>query len=123
MPYRVVGRAGNRIEAALLESARRWGIDAATRYSRLIVAAMTAVDDAPALTGSREVPSVAGVRSLHLRSARRFVAREHRVGEPRHLIVYRVALDGVVEILGLVHDRMLLVEATRRARNAADARG
>lgn len=119
MPYRIVGRAEDRIGAVLLASARRWGIDAADRYNRLILAAMTAIGDAPALPGSREIPGVAGVRTLHLRSARRLVPADHRVGSPRHLMVYRVAPDGVVEILSLVHDRMLLVAAARRARNAA----
>ena len=71
MPYRVVGHAEDVIEAVLLESARRWGVDAAARYNRLIIAAMTAVDDAPTLAGSRNVPKVAGVRTIHLRSARR----------------------------------------------------
>lgn len=120
MPYRLVGRAEDRIDAVLLESARRGGIDAAARYNRLIIAAMTGVGDFPALPGSREVPKIAGVRTLHLRSARRLVAREHRVGEPRHLVVYRVAPDGVVEILSLVHDRMLLTRAARRALREAD---
>jgi hypothetical protein len=47
MAYRIVGRAEYRIEAVLLESARRWGIDAAVRYNRLITAAMTAIGDSP----------------------------------------------------------------------------
>jgi hypothetical protein len=29
-------------------------------------------------------------------------------------LIYRVAADGVVEILGLVHDRMVLSRAARR---------
>lgn len=120
MSYRLVGRAGDRIDAILLESARGWGIDAAARYNRLIIAAMTVLGDRPAPPGSREVPNVAGVRVLHLRSMRRLVAREHRVGEPRHLVVYRVAPDGAVEILSLVHDRMLLARAARRAQREAD---
>lgn len=119
MPYRLVGRAEDRIDAVLLESARRGGIDAAARYNRLIVAAMTAIGECPALPGSREVPKVAGVRTLHLRSARRLVAREHWVGEPTHLVIYRVAPDDMVEILSLVHDRMLLARAARRAQRQA----
>jgi toxin ParE1/3/4 len=45
---------------------------------------------------------------------RHLLARGDRVGEPRHLVVYRVAPDGVTEILSLVHDRMLLARAVRR---------
>jgi hypothetical protein len=41
---------------------------------------------------------------------------------PRHLIVYRLASDGVVEILGLVHDRMVLSRAARRFVRAAELR-
>lgn len=120
MPYRVVGHAEGKIEAALLESARRWGIDAAARYNRLIMAAMAAIGESPAMAGSRDVPGVVGVRTLHLRSVRRLVPRDYRVGQPRHLVVYRVAPDGVVEILSLVHDRMLLIQAAVRARRDAD---
>jgi toxin ParE1/3/4 len=119
LPYRLVGRAEDQIDAILLESADRWGIDAAARYNRLIIAAMTVVGESPALAGSRAVPKVTGVRTLHLRSARRLVARDHRVAEPRHLVIYRVAPDGVVEILSLVHDRMLLARAARRAQREA----
>jgi toxin ParE1/3/4 len=48
------------------------------------------------------------------------VAREHRGGEPRHLVIYRVAPDGVVEILSLVHDDIRLARAARRAQLEAD---
>jgi toxin ParE1/3/4 len=47
-------------------------------------------------------------------------ASQERVGSPRHIIVYRVAEDGLVEILGVVHDRMVLSRAARRAVRAAD---
>jgi len=115
VPYRLVGRAADRIDDILLESARRWGIDAAARYHRLVLAAITAVGECPTLPGSRDIPQIAGVRIDHLRSARRLVEREDRVAEPRHLVVYRLAPDGAVEILSLVHDRMLLARAARRA--------
>lgn len=82
--------------------------------------ALTAVADQPKIPGSYHVPRVAGARTFHLRFARRLVAREWRVNRPRHLIVYRVAPDGMVEILSLVHDRMLLSRAVQRARRGAD---
>ena len=119
MPYRLVRHAEDRIDALLLESACRWGVPAAARFHRLILTAAAAVAEAPALPGSREIPGVAGLRSLHLRSVRRLAAAEDRVAEPRHLIVFRVAPDGMVEILSVVHDRMLLPRAARRARRAA----
>jgi plasmid stabilization system protein ParE len=114
MSFRLVGRAEDRIDAVLLDSARRGGIEVAARYHRLIVAAMTAIGNPPALAGSRQAPKVPGVWALHLRSARRLVAREHRVAELRHLVVYRMAPDGAVEILSLVHDRILMARAAAR---------
>ncbi len=119
MPYRIVGHAEDRIDAVLLDSARRWGIDAAARYNRLIMAAMAAVGESPAMPGSPDVPQVAGVRTLHLRFARNLVPQEHRVGEPAHILVNRVAPDNVVEVLGLVHGRMHLPRAARRAKREA----
>ena len=121
MAWRLSGRAADRIDEILFESARRWGVDAAVRYDRLLLAAMGAVGDCPDHPGSRDIPRVTGLRTFHLRSARRLVEREYRVAEPRHLIVYRVAADGVVEILSVVHDRMLLARAARRARREADS--
>ena len=119
MVYRLVGRAETRIDSILLDSARRWGIDAAGRYHRLILAALAAVEEAPDRPGSREVPRLPGVRTYHLHLARRLVVPEYRVGRPRHLVVYRVAPDDVVEILSLVHDRMLLARAARQAQREA----
>jgi toxin ParE1/3/4 len=119
MAWRFAGRAEEQIDEVVLASARKWGIEAAARYNRLIFAAIAALGEAPALPGSRPLPEFDSVRSLHLRSARHLVAREHRVGEPRHLIVYRVALDGTVEVLGLVHDRQQLSRAARRAHRDA----
>jgi len=117
--YRLVGRAEDRIDSILLESARQWGLEAAGRYNRLILTALAAVGDCPARPGSRVVPRLSGVRTYHLHLARRLVAAEHRVGRPRHLVIYRVAPDGVVEILSLVHDRMLLGRAARQAQREA----
>ncbi len=47
MPYRLVGRADDRIDALLLESARAWGIEGAARYNRLLVAAMNVLATCP----------------------------------------------------------------------------
>jgi len=91
VPYRLVGHAEDRIDALLLDSAKRWGITAAARYHRLILAAAAIAGEDPGLAGSREVPRLPRVRTLHLRSVRGLVPAEHRVAEPRHLIVYRVA--------------------------------
>src|SRR3954470_17279553 len=120
MPWRFAGRAEERIDEVTLESARRWGIEAAGRYNRLIFAAINAIGEAPLLAGSRPVADLSGVRSYHLRSARRLVPAGHRVGEPRHLLIYRVAENGLIEVLSLVHDRQRLGHAALRAQREAD---
>jgi plasmid stabilization system protein ParE len=117
--YRFAGRAEDRIDEVLLASANRWDITTAARYHRLILAALTAIGDSPALLGSRAIPKLSGLRTYHLRSARNLVDREHRVGEPRHLVIYGVGEDGVVEVLSLAHDRMELTRAARRAQREA----
>jgi plasmid stabilization system protein ParE len=118
--YRLVGRAEERIDTILLESARQWGVVAAARYHRLILAACATVAGNPTLPGSREVPRIPGVRTYHLRLARRLLPPDQRVDRPRHLVIYRVAPDSVVEILSVIHDRMLLPRAARRAQRDSD---
>jgi toxin ParE1/3/4 len=117
--YRLAGRAEDVIDGILLKSARRWGVATAAKYNRLILAAFTAIGDSPALPGARDVPRVAGLRAYHLRSARNFVDKEHRIADPRHLVIYQVASDGIVEILSLADDRQQLPRAARRARREA----
>jgi hypothetical protein len=45
MVYRLVGRAEHQIDRILLASASEWGIKAAGRYHRSMLAAMAAVGD------------------------------------------------------------------------------
>jgi toxin ParE1/3/4 len=120
MAYRIVGRAEDRVDGILLDSARQWGVETAAPYHRLLLAAMAAFGEDPMRSGSRPVPQLVDVRTFHLHSARRLVPPQYRVGQPRHLLVYRVAPDGVVEILTVVHDRMHLIRAVRRAQREAD---
>jgi toxin ParE1/3/4 len=63
---------------------------------------------------------VPGVRAYPLSLARRLVPPEARVRNPRHIVVYRLTTDGMVEILGLAHDRMLLGMAAQRMRHKTD---
>ena len=119
VPFRLVGAADAQIGKILEESEAEWGFEAAVRYGRLILAAMTAIGESPDLPGSRSIPRVREVRAFHLQGARRLVAPEHRVGTPRHLVLYRVASDGVVEVLGLAHDRQMLARAARHTRREA----
>lgn len=81
---------------------------------------MASLGDDPHLPGSSEIPRLSGIRAYPLRLSRMRVEPARRVRVPRHIIVYRVAADGVVEILGLVHDRMVLSRAARKAVENAD---
>ncbi len=108
MAYRLTQAAENQIDAILLESALRHGIEAAGRYGLLILTAMTELGDDPNLPDYNDVPRLPGIRAYPLRLSRIRIEQERRVRAPRHLVVYRIASDRVVEVLGLVHDRMVL---------------
>ena len=81
---------------------------------------MAALGDDPDMLGSVEVPPLPGIRAYPTRLGRRRVEPARRVAVPRHLVVYRVASDGVVEVLGLIHDRMVLSRAARNIVRSAD---
>jgi toxin ParE1/3/4 len=108
------------MRGVLLESARNYGLDAAERYGLLILVAIEALDADRSLPGTAEVPRLRGVRAYSIRLAKLRVMPAQRVGSPRHLVVYRVAPDGITEILGLVHDRMVLSRAARRLARGND---
>jgi toxin ParE1/3/4 len=117
--YRLLQGGEDDVDRILTQSARGWGIDGAIRYNKLMLAVFDAVGSSPVLPGSLAVPNVNGVWSYHLRLGRRMVEAGQRVGRPRHIVVYRVAADGVVEIMGLAHDRMLLARAARQMQRKA----
>ena len=47
VPFRLVGAADAQIGKILVESEAEWGFEAAIRYGRLILAAMTAIGESP----------------------------------------------------------------------------
>ncbi len=120
MAYRLTRTVEDEIDAVLLDSARNYGLEATGRYGQLILVVMATLGDEPGMLGSVEVPRMAGVRAYPIRLGRRQVEAVRRVAAPRHLIIYRLAADGVVEILGLVHDRMVLSRAARKAVRSAE---
>jgi toxin ParE1/3/4 len=120
---RLTAAAERQLEELVQHSVSEYGFDAASRYLSLFFTAVNAIGDEPALAGSTAVPGLAGVRSYSLRGARMRTTRDHRVGNPRHVVVYRTAADGVIEILGLVHDRMMLARHARAMIARADAPG
>ena len=114
MAYRLARTAEDQIDALLLDSAREHGVEAAGRYGQLILTAMAALGEEPYMIGSIDVARLPGIRAYAARLARQRIESTRRVASPRHLVIYRLAADGMVEILGLVHDRMVLSRAARR---------
>ena len=113
MAYRLTTAAEDQIDEILLESARNHGLDAAGRYEALILAGVAGLGDEPDLPGFVEVPRLKGVRAYPARLTRLRIEPSRRVAAPRHLVVYRLASDGIIEILGFAHDRMVLSRAAR----------
>lgn len=92
MSYRLLRGTEDDVDLILLGGAEKWGIDAAVRYNRLMLAVFTALDTAPRLRGSRAVLGVEGVRAYHLRLGRTLIEPDERVGKPRHFVVYVLVL-------------------------------
>ena len=120
MAYRLTRTAESQIDALLVESAERDGIEAAGRYNHLILIAFAALGHTPRMVGTIDLPRLSGVLAFPLRLLRQRPEAARRVRRPRHLVVYRIGRDGLVEILGLVHDRMVLSRAARRILRATD---
>lgn len=114
MTYRLLQGAEDDVDLILLQDAGEWGLDASVRYNRLMPAVFAALGALPGLRGSRAIPGVEGVRAYHLRLGRTLIEPGQRVGQPRHFAIYRLGSDGLVEIIGLAHDRTLLAEAALR---------
>ncbi len=81
---------------------------------------MAALGETPHMMGAVEVPRLQGVLAYPIRLLRQRAEPARRVGRPRHLIVYRIGTDEVVDILGLVHDRMVLSRVARRIVRTTD---
>ncbi|WP_168220519.1 type II toxin-antitoxin system RelE/ParE family toxin [Azospirillum thermophilum] len=86
------------------------------RYAALLVQAMQDLADDPQREGVgwvRPVKHPVGV--YHAWHSRDHVPDPaERVHDPRHAVVFRIAEDGVADILGFVHDHMLRGRALRR---------
>lgn len=108
MAYRLTATAERQIDVSILEGAQRFGTAAAARYLQLILSVMADLGAGATPITVIAVPRLAGIQAYPLRLARRRSPPADRVGSPRHLVVFRSGTDGMVEILGLVHDRMIL---------------
>jgi toxin ParE1/3/4 len=91
----------------LTTSAERWGTDGRTRYAAVLADAIRQVADEPKgpLTKRRTDLRYSGIRSFHVRCARRS-SEGATVRRPVHVLCYRVAGEGVIEIIRVLHERM-----------------
>lgn len=100
----------------LADSERMFGTLARQRYAALFVAAIRDVASDPNRLGSCREEGLSGdLRTYHVgHSGRQIPANMGRVKSPRHALVYSVGSDGVVDVLGIVHERMDRPDVLRR---------
>jgi toxin ParE1/3/4 len=90
----------------LATSAERWGPDGRQRYAAVLANALRQVADepeGPLMKKRTELRS--GIRSFHVRYAHRS-ADAAKVRRPVHVLYYRVAQEGVIEIVRVLHEKM-----------------
>lgn len=90
----------------LATSAERWGAEGRHRYAAILVSAMRQVAAEPEGPLTKRRPDLrSGLRSFHIRHAPSTPATA-RVRRPVHVLYYRVAQKGVIEIVRVLHERM-----------------
>ncbi len=86
--------------------AERWGSESRQRYAAVLAAAMREVAAEPDGPLTKKRPDLrSGIRSFHVRHARRS-GEGARVRRPVHVLYYRVAEQGMIEIIRVLHERM-----------------
>jgi toxin ParE1/3/4 len=106
--YRISPQAEHDIEAILRWTNEEFGENARIRYEALLIRAIEDVAEAPERPGSHDRPEIApSARTYHLRFSRDRVKKPiKKVERPRHVLLYRTAIDGRVEIGRVLHDGM-----------------
>jgi toxin ParE1/3/4 len=104
--FRLARPAQTDLANLLSLSAERWGAEGRQRYAALLAEAMRQVAAEPHGPLTRKRPDLrSGIRSFHVRHARRS-AEGAKVRRPVHVLYYRVAQEGVIEIVRVLHERM-----------------
>ena len=105
-PFRLARPAQIDLANILETSAERWGAEGRQRYAAVLAAAMRQVAAEPDGPLTRRRPDLrSGIRSFHVRYARRS-SEGATVRKPVHVLYYRVAEEGVIEIIRVLHERM-----------------
>lgn len=103
--FRLSGPAQADLANILWTSAQRWGKDAERRYAALLAAAIRkAASDTEGLLTRDRSELAPGVRSLHIRLAGAG-APGTKVRKPVHILYYRIAAPGMIEIVRVLHER------------------
>lgn len=104
--YRLTKSAKADIGSLLRTSAAVHGRDARIRYEALLLAASRRIaSDPEGLSTIARQDLRPGIRSFQIRHSRA-ESTKAPVGDPVHVIFYRVAGPGLVEIVRLLHERM-----------------
>lgn len=104
--FRLARPAQIDIAQILSVSAERWGVEGRQRYAAVLAAAMRQVASEPHGPLTRKRPELRPfIRSFHLRHAR-LAGEVAKVRSPVHVVYYRIAKDGVIEIIRVLHERM-----------------
>lgn len=114
--YRLAAGALEQIGGILEWSEAQFGTLARERYEELLLTAMQDVADTPKranVAWMRLTRMEVGVYHI-VHSRDRASDPPGSVGEPRHYFIFRIGPDDVVDILGFVHERMLLNRALRK---------
>lgn len=101
--FRISRPAREDLEHILEVSLERWGEDGQERTRELLEAAVHAIVSDPEgpLTRDRGLLG-AGLRSFHLRHAR----RAHGVHDPVHIIYFRRTRSPSIDVVRILHERM-----------------
>jgi toxin ParE1/3/4 len=92
------------IARVLQQSAEAWGPAAEMRYASLVAAALDRVRTDAEAVPPLDLPGRGGVRAFHLRRVRDAVRPP--VGNPSHMVLYRILDVRTVVVLRLLHERM-----------------
>jgi toxin ParE1/3/4 len=104
--FRIARPAQADLANILSTSAERWGAEGQQGYSAVLVAAMRQVVAEPEGPLTKKRPELrSGLRSFHIRHVRRSAGAEE-VRRPVHVLYYRIAEKGVIEIVRVLHERM-----------------
>ncbi|MGF7242580.1 toxin ParE1/3/4 [Pseudomonas oryzihabitans] len=107
MKYHISAEARQDLADILVYSAQQFGPAARMRYQSLLVGSFNLIATDPYGPVSRARDELyEGLRSLHLAHPQRGIPSEQRVGQPRHVVFYRMAADDIIEIVRLLHDLM-----------------